>query len=194
MKKLAKNDSKRKPYYGLYVRLYASSLDDIKIRQMDAETRCFWMDALLLAKGNHGVLPSLREIAFRLRMSEAEARSRIMALVSLELIDEDHLDGGVVWTIHAWDRWQQDGTSTPRVKRHRERLKYNETQVKRKRNVSCNANETLETVYSSSSSLTNSRSRVRYGSTNSIQKEGSDSSEGTYTQASGHDVRKGVLS
>lgn len=191
MNKIAKSDSQRKAYLGFYVKLYISSLDDIKIRQMDAETRCFWMDALMLAKGSHGVLPSLREIAFRLRMPEAEARSHIMALVSLELVDEDHLDGGVVWTIHAWDKWQRDNRSTPRVKRFRERRKAHETHMKRERNVSCNANETRETYTTLHS---NSRSRVRYGATNSIQEEGSDSSEGTYTRADGHDVRKGVRS
>lgn len=181
----------RKAYLGFYVKLYVSSLDDIKIRQMDAETRCFWMDALLLAKGNHGVLPPLREIAFRLRIQETEARSRIMALVSIELIDEDHLDGGVVWTIHAWDKWQRDTRSTPRVKRFRERRKAHETHMKRERDVSCNANETLETYTTLHS---NSRSRVRYGATNSIQEEDLDGSEGTYTREGGHDVRKGVRS
>lgn len=164
MTNVSKSTAKRKrPYRGLYVKLYVSSLDDIKIRQMDDATRCFWMDALLLAKTGHGILPGLREIAFRLRMAEAEARSRIMSLVSLGLIDEDHLDGGVVWAIHAWDAWQFDSTSTPRVRRHRERISSAKTDTKHQRNVSCNAsrneNETLETN-SSSSSSTNSRSRV----------------------------------
>lgn len=135
----------RRPYLGLYVKLYISSLDDIKIRQMDAATRCFWMDALLLAKPGRGVLPPLREIAFRLRMTEAEARSRLMALVAIDLVDEDHMSGCISWSIHAWDKWQSDTLSTPRVKRHRERRKPIETQVKHQRNVSCNANETLET-------------------------------------------------
>lgn len=145
--------SQRRPYLGLYVKLYVSSLDDLKIRQMDAETRCFWMDALLLAKSNHGSLPSLREIAFRLRMHEGQARSLIMKLVSMELIDEDHVSGHVVWSIHAWDKWQFDSLSTPRVRRLRERRKSPETQSKRQRNVSCNGNETLETNSSSNSSL-----------------------------------------
>lgn len=164
----------RRPYLGLYVKLYVNSLDDIKIRQMDASTRCFWMDALLLAKSGRGVLPPLREIAFRLRMPEAEARSRIMSLVSLDLVDEDHIDGGVAWSIHAWDKWQYDSISTPRVRRHREQLNVNETLVKHKRNVSRNANETLETnSYSNSTYL----SLDRYYA---IQEKKSDSSEGTY--------------
>lgn len=176
MANVAKSTAKRKrPYRGLYVKLYVSSLDDIKIRQMDAATRCFWIDALLLAKPGHGILPDLREIAFRLRMAEAEARSRIMSLVALGLVDEDHVGSGVVWAIHAWDAWQFDSTSTPRVRRYRERINSTKTDTKRQRNVSCNAsrneNETLETN-SSSSSHTNSRSRVSgNGPTNSCQDE-----------------------
>lgn len=164
--------TKRRPYLGLYVKLYISSLDDIKIRQMDADTRCFWIDVLLLAKAERGVLPQPREIAFRLRMQEAEAKSRMMALVSLGLVDEDHISGGVVWSVHAWDKWQGDSISTPRVRRHRERLKANETLVKRKRNVSRNANETLETN-SNSTYL----SLDRYFA---CHERKLDSSEGTY--------------
>lgn len=142
--------SKRRPYLGLYVKLYITSLDDIKIRQLDAASRCFWMDALMLAKPNHGVLPPVNEMAFRLRMQDGEVRSRIMALVALGLIDEDHASGSVVWSVHAWDTWQSDSLSTPRVRRYR-RKQVDETHVKHQRNVSCNANETVRETHETNS-------------------------------------------
>lgn len=169
--------AKRRPYLGLYVKLYISSLDDIKIRQMDAETRCFWMDALMLAKASRGVLPPLREIAFRLRIPESEARSRLMTLVSLDLVEEDHLSGRIAWSIHAWDKWQGDTLSTPRVRLHRARHKPRETLVKHKRNVSCNANETLET-----NSYSNSYLEDRYLAYHVREV---DSSKGTYGGCNG---------
>ncbi len=143
----------KRPYLGLYVKLYINSLHDWKIRQMDPVTRCFWMDALMLAKPGKGVLPPIKEIAFKLRMPDAAVRSYGMALVSLGLIDEDHIDGHVVWTVHAWDKWQSDSISTPRVRRHRSRTKTDETFQKRNGNVSWNANETRETNSNSPSSV-----------------------------------------
>lgn len=136
----------RRPYLGLFVKLYINSLNDRKIRQMDAVTRCFWMDVLMLAKPNRGVLPCDADIAYTLRMTDGEVRSILLKLASLELLDEDHINGHVAYTVHQWDKWQSDTLSTERVRRHRDREAASperhrddgETLLKRERNVSCN--------------------------------------------------------
>ena len=115
MQNLSKRRGKIKAksvYRGLFVKLYINSLNDRKIRQMEPVERCFWMDCLMLAKPQRGVLPASSDISFALRMSEAEVKSLLMRLVARNLIDEDHMPGQTVWSIHQWDKWQSDEIST----------------------------------------------------------------------------------
>lgn len=149
MQNLSKRRGKIKAksvYRGLFVKLYINSLNDRKIRQMEPVERCFWMDCLMLAKPQRGVLPASSDISFALRMSEAEVKSLLMRLVARNLIDEDHMPGQTVWSIHQWDKWQSDEISTDRVRAFRERKKnskigdetVSETDETRFVTVSCN--------------------------------------------------------
>ena len=110
-----------------WFRIYTSVLDDPKVQKLPAETFQGWVNLLCLAKEHSGVLPSVDDIAFRLRMSRKKAATLIEHLEKSGLIDGDGRP-------HNWDKrqFQSDG-STERVQRYR----------KHKRNVSGNGNPPL---------------------------------------------------
>jgi len=102
-----------------WLRLYTSVLDDPKVQRLPAEQFKAWVNILCLAKENDGLLPDVGDIAFRLRMLEADAQSLVDKLLSCGLLDVT--ENGLM--PHAWNERQfQSDSSTPRVKRHRERF------------------------------------------------------------------------
>ena len=100
-----------------WFRMYTSVLDDPKVQKLSAETFRGWVNLLCLAKEHSGALPSVDDIAFRLRMSGKRAAGLIERLEKAGLVDDDGRP-------HNWDERQfQSDTSTGRVQRYRERKK-----------------------------------------------------------------------
>lgn len=99
-----------------WLRLYTGILDDPKVQRLEAEHFKGWINLLCLAKEHDGLLPSLEDIAFRLRMSEADAQNLIDELVRRGLLETKGND----LTPHNWHGRQfQSDVSTGRVKRFR---------------------------------------------------------------------------
>ena len=77
------------------------------------------------------MIPSVEDVAFRLRLSKSKAESLLSTLKTSSLIDGDRM--------HDWDDFQYSSdSSTERVKRHRER------NMERFSNVSSNVSETVQ--------------------------------------------------
>lgn len=101
-----------------WFRFYSDVLDDPKVQRLPAELFKAWVNILCLANQGpeRGVLPSLADIAFRLRVTDEEAGKLVSALVERELLDE--VDGDLV--PHNWDgRQPKSDHVTSRVQRHR---------------------------------------------------------------------------
>ena len=99
-----------------WLRLYTSVLDDPKVQKLSPEYFKGWINILALTKENDGILPSIEDIAFRLRMSDAEAEILVDMLVKRGLLETD----GERLTPHNWDgRQYLDTTGADRAKRYR---------------------------------------------------------------------------
>jgi len=100
----------------MWLRLYTSVLDDPKVQRLPAEEFRGWINMLILAKEGDGLLPSIEDLAFRLRITEADATRLTETLVQRGLLDSD----GKNITPHNWHNRQfQSDASTERVKRYR---------------------------------------------------------------------------
>lgn len=86
-----------------WLRLYTGILDDPKVQRLEAEHFKGWVNVLCIAKENDGLLPSIGDMAFLLRMTEAETNSLIAVLAKCGLIDRT--DFGPL-TPHNWHKWQ----------------------------------------------------------------------------------------
>lgn len=124
-----------------WFRFYSSSLDDPKVQRLPAELFKAWVNLLCLANEGdpRGTLPSLTDIAFRLRMSEEEAAAVLTDLENRNLIDH-YFDNEM--TPHNWEgRNPPSDSSTERVRRFRAKRSGNgedaedETLQQRSRNV-----------------------------------------------------------
>jgi len=73
----------------MWLRLYSGILDDPKVQRLPAEQFKGWINLLCLVKENDGLLPSTGDIAFRLRISEADAEHLIEELAKRGLLDTD---------------------------------------------------------------------------------------------------------
>ena len=102
-----------------WLRLYTGILDDPKVQRLPADQFKGWVNLLCLAKENDGLLPSIGDTAFRLRISEAEAQSLVEELATRGLLDLT--DEGV--TPHNWEGRQfisdEDPTAALRQRRAR---------------------------------------------------------------------------
>lgn len=104
--------------HGRWIRLYLRVLDDPKVQTLSDANFRTWVNLLLVAGADDGALPSLRDIAFKLRLPEKEAKKRMEALIAARLVDRT--DTGFV--PHDWDEMQfrSDG-SAERMRRFRAR-------------------------------------------------------------------------
>jgi hypothetical protein len=103
-----------KPWF----RFYNSTADNPKVQLLPDHLFKAWVNLLCLACRHNGALPDTKAIAFTLRCSEDDAKSRIDALVNARLIDD--VEG--VRRPHDWNDWQYESdNSTPRVRAHRQR-------------------------------------------------------------------------
>jgi hypothetical protein len=113
-------------------RAYDEALYDEKLQWLPADLFKAWFNICCLNSQNGGVLPELKVIAFRLRVSELEATNIMDRLIEADLIDL-HADGTM--SPHNWNgRQYKSDVSTPRVKKYRDK----------RRNVSGNVSETAD--------------------------------------------------
>jgi hypothetical protein len=102
----------------LWFRVYGDLVDDPKMQQLSADLFRGTINLWCLASKNDGILPSIHDIAFRLRKSLPKTKKLIADLQAADLIDET--DAGL--TPHNWaSRQFKSDTSNERVKRFRER-------------------------------------------------------------------------
>ena len=100
-----------------WFRLYDEVLNDPKVQRLAGDTFKFWINVLCIASKHGGVLPSIEDMAFELRVSISVCTSEISVLKQAGLIDGDKR-----LRPHGWDKRQyKSDTSTERVKRFRER-------------------------------------------------------------------------
>lgn len=100
-----------------WFRLYDDVLNDPKVQRLDGDTFKFWINMLCIASKRGGVLPSIEDMAFEMRVSVLVCTMKIDVLKVAGL-----LDGDKRLRPHGWDKRQyKSDTSTERVKRFRER-------------------------------------------------------------------------
>jgi hypothetical protein len=108
-----------------WFRVYDDAVDDPKVQRLPPKLFKAWFNLLCLASQNGGVIPHPDDVAFKLRITGAQADDIIGELEERNLLDvsEGH------HRPHNWDaRQHQSDISTPRVRRFRERnLKRDET-------------------------------------------------------------------
>lgn len=123
-------------------RAYDDAIDHPKLLKLSSDAhRWAWFTLQCIASANAGELPPAADIAVRLRMKPSKVAEWITILVKAGLID--NCDG--VFRPHNWDDRQfQSDSSTPRVKRLRERRRNAKGNVSDgvTRNVSETVNET----------------------------------------------------
>jgi hypothetical protein len=103
---------------GRWFRLYDNTVDDPKVQQLSAENFRGLVNLWCLASKNDGKIPSVNDVAFRLRMSQKKAEKILAALTAAGLIDDTDEE----LTPHNWSsRQYKSDTSNERVQRHRER-------------------------------------------------------------------------
>jgi hypothetical protein len=104
-----------------WLRLYNDVLDDPKVQRLPPELFKHWINLLCLANEGkeRGRIPnSLEDIAFRLRISEADAGFMLSGLTNAGLLESE----GANLVPHGWDERQfQSDDVNARVKAHRER-------------------------------------------------------------------------
>lgn len=81
-----------------------------------------WFNLMCVASANNGVLPDLKHVAVKLRLSPSRAAAALTELVTAGLFDLRE-DGA--YEPHEWDQWQfkSDATGAERVQRYRDRRK-----------------------------------------------------------------------
>lgn len=117
--------------YSRWIRLYTEILNDPKVQTLDPYTFRAWINMLAMA-GEHpqGVLPSIGDIAFKLRMSTNDAQQQVNQLIDLGLLDITKRTGdGVTLRPHNWDSRQfASDSSVQRTREWRERKAQNDEQ------------------------------------------------------------------
>lgn len=112
-------------------RAYEKALDDPKLQRLSADLFRFWFNLMCVASQDDGKLPTLPDIAFKLRLAEPRCKRMMEELQRCRLIDETP-DGTL--SPHNWEKWQyKSDVSTERVRKFR----------KRKNIVSGNGSETF---------------------------------------------------
>jgi len=108
-----------------WFRLYDELLDDPKVQHLPPQDFKSWINLLCLASKNGGRLPSIDHIAFALRETPDAVSTLLERLLNGGLIERR--SGGADGAHYAPNKWNErqykSDTSTPRVKRFRERSK-----------------------------------------------------------------------
>ena len=102
-----------------WFRFYSEALDDPKVQRLPPHLFKSWINLLCLAAPAGGDLPSIDDIAFRLRISAQDARAQIDELILIGLID---LGPSGKMTPHNWStRQARSDVSRERTRRYRQR-------------------------------------------------------------------------
>jgi hypothetical protein len=112
-----------------WFRFYSEALDDPKVQRLAPHLFKAWVNLLCLANMGDGKLPSIDDIAFRLRLSVQDAGQQVADLILAGLLDITNLGTEP----HNWSKRQfVSDCSTERVRKHRK----NNTETE------CNVSET----------------------------------------------------
>ncbi len=77
----------RRPFMNRWFRVYDDLLDDPKVQRLSGDLFKTWMNLLCLASKGSGKLPTIADIAFKLRKSECDAKSATEDLILVGLLD-----------------------------------------------------------------------------------------------------------
>lgn len=103
-----------------WFRFYDGVVDDPKVQRLPPAYFRFWVNLLCLASANKGVLPSLPDLSFSLRIAEKQISEMVGKLKSMGLVDAT--DAGL--EPHNWNGRQfKTDVSTERVREFRKRHK-----------------------------------------------------------------------
>lgn len=129
-----------------WFRFYAEVLHDPKVQRLPAQLFKDWVNVMCCASSHDGEIPrDIEDFAFCMRLTRPRAEKLLLDLKDAGLVD---ITPGSIKP-HNWDsRQYQSDTSTPRVKRFREKKKgapetSNETFQKRFGNAAETADETV---------------------------------------------------
>lgn len=123
-------------------RAYDHAVDNAKLHRLTGDAFKAWFYLCCLASANSGALPSIADVAFKLRVSEAKARNVIATLQAARLIDDE---AGIL-RMHDWSEYQyKSDLSTDRVKQWRKQQRNVSS------NVASNESETDDETLSNSS-------------------------------------------
>lgn len=115
-----------------WFRFYDTVLDDPKVQRLDPILFKAWVNILCLASKKRGVLPSISDIAFALRMPEETTDAIIQSLMSSGLLE----DCGGQLMPHNWhSRQYADPTNAERQKRFRDKQKAGNASVTERNGV-----------------------------------------------------------
>lgn len=107
-----------------WFRYWAEALDDDKVQGLPGPLFKHWVNLLCVACYNEGEIFSLRQAAFRLRLSPRRAWEVIAKLVKRGLLEPK----GEGWSPHNWTGRQFiSDDSTSRVRKHRKPVTGNVT-------------------------------------------------------------------
>lgn len=121
-----------------WFRFYTEALDDPKVQRLPDHLFKTWVNLLCVAAGSDGKIPSVEDIAFKLRISCHEAETRLHDLILAGLID---IMPDNSREPHNWPKRQfKSDVSTDRVRKHR--AKQEETQRNVPQETQCNVSET----------------------------------------------------
>jgi len=104
-----------------WLRLYTDMLDDSKAQRLPPHLFKTWINLLCLSKIHDGTIPTIDEVAFRLRLSVHDAQAAIDELIMQGLIDimPDQALKPHNWTVRQY-RWDgKDPTAAERKRRSR---------------------------------------------------------------------------
>lgn len=107
---------------GRWWRAYDEAVDDPKLQKLSGELFKCWFNLMCIASENDGVLPSIDDIAFKLRLPSHKAEKLIASLTEAGLLDE--IDGTIQphnWGVRQFKTDVTDPTNNERQKRYRNR-------------------------------------------------------------------------
>lgn len=110
-----------------WFRFYDDAVNDPKVQRLAGETFKAWVNILCLASKNNGLLPSVADISYTLRLEELQVSDLLNNFYKLQLIDEVEVpDAPMAYMPHNWCARQYksdvtDPTAPDRQKRYRDR-------------------------------------------------------------------------
>jgi hypothetical protein len=144
-----------------WFRFYDTALDDPKVQRLTPDIFKAWVNILCLASRNEGILPSMHDIAFALRLPDHQADTIIMALIEAGLLEDNQGD----LIPHNWHKRQfLDRTNAQRQRRYRERLK-----VETSRNAVTNDHDNVTITSQDTDTDTDTDSSLRSESKSKIK-------------------------